>query len=76
MSEDWGEVCSRSHSYLIHPLERRLRRTQSKEFLKHTSKRARLFAQKPSDSQVSGHYGEKKHRGLAVLVGLIVKPSP
>ena len=32
MSEDWGEVCSRSHSYLIHSLERRLRRTQSKEY--------------------------------------------
>ena len=29
-----------------------------------------------SDSQVSGHCGEKKHRGLAVLVGLVVKLSP
>ena len=45
-------------------------------FWKHTSKRARIFAQEPGDSQVSGHCGEKKHRGLAVLVGLIVKLSP
>ena len=30
-----------------------------------------LFAQEPGDSQVSGHCGEKKHRGLAVLVGLM-----
>ena len=37
---------------------------------------ARIFAQKPGDSQVSGHCGEKKHRGLAVLLGLIVKFSP
>ena len=27
------------------------------------------------DSQVSGHCGEEKHRGFAVLVGLIVKLS-
>ena len=27
------------------------------------------IAQKPGDSRVSGHCGEKKHRGLAVLVG-------
>ena len=26
--------------------------------------------------QVSGHCGEKKHRGLAVLAGLIAKLSP
>ena len=31
---------------------------------------------KAGDSQVSGHCGEKKHRALAVLVGLIVKLSP
>ena len=46
------------------------------EFWKHTSKWARIFAQKPGYHQVSGHYGEKKRRGLAVLVGLIVKISP
>ena len=34
------------------------------------------FALELGDSQVSGHCGEKKHRGLAVLVGLIVKLSP
>ena len=33
---------------------------------------ARIFALEPGDSQVSGHCGEKKHRGLAVLVGLIM----
>ena len=33
----------------------------------------RIFAQETGDSQVSGHCGENKHRGLAVLVGLIVK---
>ena len=42
----------------------------------HTSKWTRIFEQEPGDSQVSGHCGEKKHRGLAVLVGLIVKLSP
>ena len=43
---------------------------------KHTSKRTRIFAQEPAgDSQVSGHCGEKKYRGLAVLVGLIAKIS-
>ena len=31
MSEDWGVVCSRSHSCLIHPLESRVRLTQSEE---------------------------------------------
>ena len=46
------------------------------EFLKTYSKRTRIFAQELGDSQVSGHCGEKKHRGLAVLVGLIVKLSP
>ena len=34
------------------------------------------IAQEPGDSRFSGHCGEKKHRGLAVLVGLIVKLSP
>ena len=34
------------------------------------------FAQEPGDSQVSGHCGEKKRKGLAVLVSLIVKLSP
>ena len=34
------------------------------------------IAQEPGDSWVSRHCGEKKHRGLAVLVGLIVKLSP
>ena len=28
------------------------------------------------DRQVSGHRREEKHRGLAVLIGLIVKLSP
>ena len=28
------------------------------------------------DSQVSGHCSDKKHRGLAVLVGVVVKLSP
>ena len=41
-----------------------------------TSKRARILAQRPGDSQVSGLCGKKNHRGLAVLVGLIVKLSP
>ena len=35
-----------------------------------------MSAQEPGDSQVSGHCGEKKHRALAVLVGLIIKLSP
>ena len=48
----------------------------SRRFGKKTSKWARIFAQKAGDSQVSGHCDEKKHRGLAVLVGLIVKLSP
>ena len=39
-------------------------------------KGARIFAQDPGDSQVSRYCDEKKHRGLAVLVGLIVKLSP
>ena len=28
----------------------------------------RIFVEEPGDSQVSGHCGEEKHRGLAVLV--------
>ena len=48
----------------------------SRNFCKHTSKLTRIFAQEPGNSQVSGHCGEKKHRRLAVLVGLIVKISP
>ena len=35
-----------------------------------------MFAQKAGDRQLSGHCGAKKHRGLAVLVGLIDKFSP
>ena len=46
------------------------------EFLKTYLKTDQIFAQETGHSQVSGHWGEKKHRGLAVLVGLIVKPSP
>ena len=46
------------------------------EFLKTYVKTAQISAQEPGDSQVSGHCGENKHRGLAVLVGLIVKRSP
>ena len=46
------------------------------KFLKTYFKTGQIFAQEPGDSQVSGHCGEKKHRGLAVLVGLIVKLSP
>ena len=38
------------------------------------SKRPRIFAQEPG--RVSGDYGENFHRGLAVLVGLIIKLSP
>ena len=34
-----------------------------------------MFTQEPGDSQVSGHCGEKKNRGLAVVVGLLVKLS-
>ena len=36
----------------------------------------RIFAQKAGHSQLSGHCAERKHRGLAVLLGLIVKFSP
>ena len=36
----------------------------------------RIFAQKAGHSQLSGHCAEKIHRGLAVLLGLIVKFSP
>ena len=35
-----------------------------------------MLAQEPGDSQVSSHCSENKHRGLAVLVGLIIKLSP
>ena len=45
------------------------------DFWKRTSKRTRISAQEPGDSQVSGHCGEEKHRGFAVLVDLIVKLS-
>ena len=48
--------------------------TSSRVF-ENTSKRPRIFAQEPGDSQVSGHCGENKHRKLAVLVGLILKLS-
>ena len=41
-----------------------------------TLKRARIFAQEPGDSQVSGPCGEKKHRGLAVLVGSLSSSVP
>ena len=40
------------------------------EFWKTCLKKAQIFAQKPGDS---GDCGENSHRGLAVLVGLIVK---
>ena len=46
-----------------------------RHFWKHTSKRPRIFAQEPGDSQVSGHCGENKHRKLALLVVLILKIS-
>ena len=46
------------------------------EFWKDASKRPRIFAQEPGDSQVSGQWGVNKHSGLALLVGLIVKLSP
>ena len=32
----------------------------SPNFWKHTSKRSRIFAQEPGDSQVSGYCGEKE----------------
>ena len=46
------------------------------EFLKTYLKTDQNIRTGTRDSQVSGHCGEKKHRGLAVLVGLIVKLSP
>ena len=49
------------------------------EFLKtclKTSKKPRIFAPEPGESQVSGHCGENLHIGLAVLVDLMVKLSP
>ena len=35
------------------------------------SKRIRIFAREPGDSQVSGHCGEEKHWGFAVLSWLV-----
>ena len=44
------------------------------EFLKTFLKTGQKF--RAGFAQVSGHCGEKKHRGLAVVVGLIVKLTP
>ena len=58
---------------VVAPLANSVYCISSPNFWKHISKRTRIFAQEPGDSQFSGHCGEKKHSGLAVLVGLIVK---